>query len=493
MRVLLPLLVMSAFAGCLDASDPAPEGSEVLPPASNLLFRPDCAVSNWADPCTALASPNDSPSKSEIDLAVNPKDPMNVIVGSKDLDPLASDCVWSVLQVTKDGGRTWKTVYVGGDRENREAVLRSFACITDPIMTFDADGIAYYALQAYEAEASETASPTLPVIGGATGGSAFVLARSRDGGETWDHYVAQNVGDGNVVFHDYPRMLVNPATGAVHTIWNAVGLGGVNPVVSTTRDQGETVDPPVNFFAPDSPRGTQFFSGFGVTADGILYVTAAKGFPLFADTDSGESDVDVWIFRSDDDGRSFTEVGKAFAFRPTPRQDKEHEFRTPSFVELAIDASTGPFSGRIYTFWPDYATGQSDILSSYSDDGAATWSAPIRLSDGPLGSEYFMRPTVGPDGTVHVLYMTTGFDPAGKLLDAMYAYSADGGITWTNQRLTNASFDGDLGIHQSGFPFIGDYNGIAVGPDGAVNLAWGDTRTGRAEIAFARVAPASDQ
>jgi hypothetical protein len=43
--------------------------------------------------------------------------------------------------------------------------------------------------------------------------------------------------------------------------------------------------------------------------------------------------------------------------------------------------------------------------------------------------------------------------------------SLDGGATWTNQRVTTVSWDGDLGKHQEGFPFIGDYTGIGTSGD----------------------------
>lgn len=494
------LLLTASFSACIDTGQEP--GTE--PPAEPYAL--DCRIApgmgdngTWPHLCLALASPNDSPSKSEVDIAVNPKDPSNIVVASKDKDPLASnDCVWSVAQVTKDGGKTWKTVYVGGDRAHRVPLTAQYECVTDPIMVFDANGVFYYALQIYDHTPRGNQGEGGAVLPDT--GSAFILARSLDGGITYDNYALQAEGAGDMLFHDYPRMIVNPKTGAVHTIWNAywattpVGLpvdapaggpAGVFPVVSSSRDGGETVDKPLILADEDSPDALAFFSGFAATKDGTIYVTMQKD----ENSDAGDRTT-VWIWKSTDDARSFQEVGSAFQIDPTPRQHGNHSYRTPSFVEMAIDSSDGPHAGRIYLFWPEWTNEQSDILSSFSDDGAQTWSEPVNIAKNATRNQYFMRPTVGPDGTVHVLFTTQAYSGS-ELLDQVHAWSEDGGLTWDNLRLTTVSWDGDLGVHQDGFPFIGDYNGIRVGPDGVVHAAWGDTATGRAEIAYARILPAT--
>jgi hypothetical protein len=484
MRPLVPLLAAFAIlGGCVNGI--VPKGVPD-PSAATALFKPDCSVApgadKWPETCTGRASFNPSPSKAEIDLAVNPKDPLNVVVASKDLDPKASDCVWSVSQVTKDGGKTWKTVYVGGDLQSRVPEALPFNCVTDPIMAFDANGVLYYALQAYDPHVvphEAWGQLGVPMVGSPPGGSAFILARSKDGGMTYDKYVVQHVGDGNVVFHDYPRMLVTK-TGAVCTIWNGVGSGGVTPWVSCTR---------VTFFAEDAPRGTNFESGFAMTKDGAIYVTVTKGAGpegIVTGGDGAKTE-DVFLFKSTDDARSFAEVGKMYAITPTPRQLPQNKFRTPTFVEMTSDLTDGPFANTLYTFWPDYRTNDSDVLSSFSRDGGKTWSPPARIHEDAKNDQFFARGVVGPDGTVHVLFADRSRDPANKLLDFAHAWSTDGGVTWKSQRLTGSPFDGDLGKHQDGFPFIGDYNGIRVGPDGVLWTAWGDTRMGQAEIAFAKL------
>jgi hypothetical protein len=72
------------------------------------------------------------------------------------------------------------------------------------------------------------------------------------------------------------------------------------------------------------------------------------------------------------------------------------------------------------------------------------------------------------------------------LYDATLATSRDGGASWVQQRLTSKGSDGDLGIHQDGFPFIGDYVGLGV-VGSHVYAGFPETVEGRATLAVAHV------
>jgi hypothetical protein len=490
----LAVVVAMVAAGCLAPASPPGPGT----PGSGdgaAEWQQLCSISNWADACTVRASPNEATSKTEIDLAVNPTNPLNVIVGSKDLDATASDCVWAVAQTTKDGGRTWASHSLGGSMSERKAdptnPLFAWDCITDPIMVFDAQGTAYYALQAYRIGSQNAQCPQqviplpeLPVpLPAPTGcGSSFYLATSTDGGDTWplDRIVPMALGDANVVFHDYPRMVVSPATGSVSTVWNAIGPANVNPWVVTTRDQGASADKPVVVQAPDAPAGTAFASGFAALKDGTILMTVNTG-----GGSAGEQPVRLAV--STDDARTFGGFATILSVTPIECPLPNSAFRCGTSIELAADVGDGPRADRVYAIWDDGRNGNADIYSAWSDDKGATWSEPVRVNqDNTTHAQWMARATVSQDGAVHVLYMDRQWDPGDKLYDATHAWSTDGGATWKNQRLTNVSSDGDLGIHQSGFPFIGDYVGIgAVG--GHLYVSFPQTVTGKAEIALSHL------
>lgn len=471
------ILLLVTLAGCLGDDTPAPgPGDELVAP-----YALDCSIGGLIEPCLVIASPNDSPSKTEIDLVINPLDPMNVVVASKDLDPLASnDCVWAVAQVTHDGGHTWNTTYIGGKVDERQPgdLLYGWDCITDPIMTFNKDGTLFYNLQVYGINPTEQVSLEDPILG-LGGGGLMALAISRDGGDTFPEIIPEFVGDDLAVFPDYMHMGTNPVTGTVFTIWNTlVGLVTSNPTLVAYRQDGFTE--PHFFITPDSPTGTGE-SGVVGANDGTIYAWLG-----------GFNSPDVAYYSiSTDDGTTWTIPARAFDFVPMQTLPGV-QFRHGTVVELAVDNSGGDNDGCLYATWNGNEQGAtpavdgSDIYVRRSCDKATAWDEVVLVNHDTRGGGQIMpRVEVDGRGGIHIVYLTQHHSGS-HLLDAEWAHSTDGGTTWTTQRLTAASYDGDLGIHQNGSPFLGDYIGIdAVGDH--VWMGFPTTITGRAEIAMAHV------
>jgi hypothetical protein len=126
--------------------------------------------------------------------------------------------------------------------------------------------------------------------------------------------------------------------------------------------------------------------------------------------------------------------------------------------------------------WQDHGSGDWDILLAHTDDDGETWSEPLRINDSPLGDQFMPALAAGSDGSLHAAW----YDSRNGNVNLVYARSADGGETWsTNIRVTSketAVFHGRLG----------DYLGLAVGPDGQAFMVWTDRRTGEQNIYFAR-------
>ncbi len=484
------LATLLAGAGCLDGGgdgDTPDDGGPVTAPGMSGYVL-DCSIggNGWDEPCVALASPNDSPSKAEVDLVVNPLDPMNVVASSKDLDPVASDCVWSVIQVTKDGGHTWKTNYIGGPMAERSPgdLLYGFHCVTDPIMTFNRDGDLFFNMQVYEHDADKGLPPAITDQLPAEPDTALmVMAISHDGGETWPELVPEFLGDDVTVFPDYMRMGTNPTTGTVFAQWNTIaGLAASQPTLVRFDPSVPTPPPgrsttPWAFVTPDQPTGLGESSVVGGN-DGTVY-SMLGGF---------NSPAVAYMASSTDDGQTWSVPARQFDFAPMGDLDGV-EFRTGTSVEMAIDTSGGERDGCLYAAWADggFGNDSADVVSRTSCDGGATWTEPALVSTGPhAGAQFFPRVSVDGRGAIHVVYLTQAYDPAHRLLDADWAVSTDGGATWSAMRLTAHSFDGDLGIHQNGFPFIGDYIGIGSS-GGHTYMGFPSTLTGRAEIAVAHV------
>lgn len=482
MRLSVPLLLAALLAsGCLGDGG-GPPGDPTDPGVAADGYAIDCSIgsADWGEPCLAWSSRNESPSKAEIDLAVNPTDPLNIFVASKDMDPLASPgpCVWAVGQVSHDGGRTWSTVYVGGTMDERSPTepLFGWRCITDPILQFTSQGRLHYSLQAYDYE-PVVETPPIGAGGFEVEGGNMYTALSTDGGATFPTIEIMHAGDEAVIFHDFMRMGINPATDTVFTLWNQItAVVGRVPVLSATEADG-TVRPPVYLLNPAN-AGAMGINAIAGTPDGQVHA--------FTTTRAGGEET-LLRFTSDDDGRSFGLPVPQFTLASIPGNAEEFDARTGTNVEVVADTSGGRRNGCLYAVWADGAADAGDILARSSCDGGASWSeASLVSADAHDGMQVFPRVSVDGRGTVHVVYRTQAHDLPRGWLDADWARSTDGGATWTVERVTRVPSDPDLGVHQNGGPFFGDY--IGIGSSGVhTYMAFPVTVTGRAEIAVAHV------
>ncbi|MEK6985762.1 MAG: sialidase family protein [Candidatus Thermoplasmatota archaeon] len=461
----LLLLATLVLAGCLGSSSTSssqPPGSDPFAP-----YRLDCSISNWEDPCTVLASPNMSPSKTEIDIAVNPTDPLNAFVASKDNDPSASGCVWAVGQVTFDGGKSWETTIIGGPQGERAPsdILFGWNCITDPILTYNKEGTLFYALQVYEYDPVGLPVVNDPVLGSAIppDGGLQLLAVSHDGGRTFPETYVLHVGDsGATIFHDYMRIGASPTTGTVFTIWNQITASVQSiPVLVAYKMDAQRAEVPVYF--PNLPEAAG--DGLSTGESGIVVDNTGRVYAWLGGFNSPNK---VFFATSTDDGATFSLLQEAFAFTPMGTMANV-SFRHGTVVDLAVDNSGGSRDGCLYAAWggqEEGTVGPSDVYVRTSCDQGQSWSAPILVNSGAReDGQWMVRPSVDGLGTVHLVYMTRAYDPDHTLVDAEHAYSLDGGATWTTERVTGFSYSGDKGVHQSGFPFFGDYIGISSAGD----------------------------
>lgn len=140
----------------------------------------------------------------------------------------------------------------------------------------------------------------------------------------------------------------------------------------------------------------------------------------------------VWLFRSDDQARTWKTVSRAVREEGCLNADKPWLARHP-------------VAGTLYLAFTDQGCGQalSDfrLLLQQSDDDGHTWSAPVELARGfVIGG----IPAVGSDGTLYVAYhssVTTPISPCPWSSGALFgqkmfsaivvANSRDGGTTWS--------------------------------------------------------------
>jgi hypothetical protein len=457
----LTLLSLAALllAGCSSNKSPSSPSAPGSPqPALAGGWTLDCGLgapehainASWEQRCVARGSHTPG-SKEEMWAAVNPKDPLNAVVGAKDLNPASSPgCVWNGLAVTKDGGKTWKDVVIGGAFAARTAgdPFWGYRCNTDPDFRFDLNGDLHYGVEMYDFGAFN--ENTVPVSKQADQGYKILLATSHDGGLTWPEVVTYQPD--LVVVTDYSRMQISPTTGtAIEAIGSEGGVGCNVLRWSPMTPDNPTFEPVVT--KDGIPCNSGGGSGVAVSPTGTVVLIGAAGV----------------VARSTDDGVTFADSNPLFTWKGIPGTFKESKYRITNNVESAYDWTKGPNRGVLYATYAAAERGSdlADIYVRSSKDDGRTWSEPVLVNHDPAGSHQWMPGiSVAGDGSVHIAYMDKSYDPGHKLIDITHAVSLDGGKTWATERVTSKSFDGDLGVHQEGFPFIGDYLGIdCVGDD----------------------------
>lgn len=484
-RAVLGLSLLLLLAGCISAPDRTPFLGGEGPPTIAGGWLHDCTIAsaaNWTDPCTAKGTVTHGPAN-ELMLAVNPTDPDNVVIGAKDYTPEGSDCVWAGTSITHDGGRTWTNGWVGGSAAERDPRFRAYQCVTDPVLEFGADGVLYYLVEAYNAAGQATGQLPDPTGLGAFGaGSQMWLAVSQDGGETWDYRGVITAGPGGaVLLHDKSDMAVSPVSGTIVASWTAFNMASSQLLYVRSADGGNTFTPPRPLMRFDDPARAQDATAMvdlDWDAQGDLHA-------IWFNWNTG----DVTYAVSRDDGSTFTApVVIAPAAPWTGANAPNSEFRIFDSTMMAVDLTEGPRAGWLYATWADdlLAPEDHDVWFLHSEDSGASWSLPVQVGSQTGSDQFHPNLVVAGDGSLHIFFYDRSYDGANNtLLDVTHGLSLDGGTTWAWTRVSNTSFDGDLGIHQSGVPFMGDYNGIGTAGD-VVYLTYADTRMGQSDVAVAK-------
>ncbi|MNI82348.1 hypothetical protein D3C73_1390480 [compost metagenome] len=109
---------------------------------------------------------------------------------------------------------------------------------------------------------------------------------------------------------------------------------------------------------------------------------------------------------------------------------------------------------------------------SRSTDNGLTWSSPIQADNGvTISQNIFPALAVSPfTGKIAIAYYTNRVNSS--LLDVWLAVSTDGGLTFTNTKVTDVNFN----PNNPASPFIGAYISVAFKLNDDVIVSWTDTR-----------------
>lgn len=390
-------------------------------------------------------------------LAVNPKDPNNMLAAAMVItkpDMSALDCA---SFTTFDGGRTWKRHDFG---------LRSAA---DVWVAYLPDGTAVLSILEI------TENDETPLL----------IYRSTDGGRTWPN---KPVSLGNA--HDHPTLLVDRSSkqyaGGLYAISgrsrrNAAGKARSAIFIARSTDGGLTFPDPVHVIASNLSYEA---TNPAILSDGTLLVP-------FADHRRPgnrrrlERSRD-WLITSTDGGKTFSE----------PLFISESCNGAAGWSSVVAGAGEGPLRERIY-----HVCGTSQfagIVVRYSDDRGERWSDEVRVNRLGNYEPYVRTPAmaVNKDGVVGVVWYDGRNDPSTikgtfRCQELYFTASLDGGETFlpdvkiSSQRTCPASPQQIPTALR--FPAGGEYIGMVATPDGAFQILWSDSRSGVYQLRMATV------
>lgn len=304
-----------------------------------------------------------------------------------------------------------------------------------------------------------------------TGAQTMGVHRSTDFGQTWQgpfEIVSATVTGGTA---DKEFADVDPDTGRVMMTWsNFTATGGVE-ISATYSDDVASGSPPTwsarSIIANGSSDGQASIPRFAAHGSNNVYVAWRRFVPNSANQNVG-------FARSTDNGVTFSAPINIAADFFTMDQVLGND-RNNTSPSLAVDTSLGPFRDRIYVVYSNNDSHDgADVVFQRSSDLGLTFSAPVKINSRPGSdrAQWFPWITVDPSsGRVYVFYYDQGIATDGDLTETMYQFSDDGGATWSRPvPLSDRPFHAAYG-NDTGEPNLGDYN-EAVAQNGELFAVW---------------------
>jgi hypothetical protein len=461
--------------------------------AAALLAPPAAAQKIEIGKTVTISSDAPADPHGESFLAVNPKDPKNMLAVSC---RIAKGKMGTSGYVSRDGGLTWTRVVLP---DGAAKVSTGW----DAIAYFDGKGNAFY---------------------GANDRDGLWITRSSDEGRTWSDATlllgAEGFDRQYMGFDRTGRYAGRIYAGASV---ESLGLDGKSRsalAVASSDDVGRTFGQPY-LIASTAGELVGMFVNMMVTPDGTVILP-------FLTIQERDSPLTLWdpqdpnrrlpdyetavrLAISGDGGQSFSVSPKVTSYRVSG--DRYRAENCQGVGNSAIDLSNSPFRGRLYLVGVDNASDRYNVRVIHSADGGKTWSKPVTVNDNKTAGDN-ANPTlaVNDRGVVGVLWNDRRAHK-NECYDLYFSASLDGGDSFlpnvtpggkptcsmeTGNWMPNAevsaypkteegeSIEGqgfNVLMISTRFPGGGDTQGLDSDGDGVFHAAWIDGSSGVMRLA----------
>jgi hypothetical protein len=385
---------------------------------------------------------NDGPADNgdnEVDIAINPTRPSNMIAGWNDYG-VGGSCG---VGYTTDGGRTWHSDWLRGVTPAGGNPTYDYGA-GDPSVGFLNDGTAIFTCNAWSNK-----KPT-----------AIFVTTSKDLGRTWAP--PQKVADaatkaGNL---DHPMMTIdrygNRALIA-YTAWSGLQANSFGLISDSS---GASWSGPYRIAADYKSNAPDIFDvSLAGAPDGTVYSTAGIWQHV---NEWSEQAVVVSQLRTGES--AFTHTVKVRDLVPAPMTFPNESWRTSMQASIGVDSS-----GAVYELTGDMVAGHLHMYLAKSADHGASFPNQRQLTSGTR-DQIMPWLAVTPGGRVDTVFYD--YDETTGLMDTVYGKLAPG-ATSMSQTIVQSGIDGDAQPPRGpgGVPFMGDYLGVDSLP-GLVAVAW---------------------
>jgi hypothetical protein len=377
----------------------------------------------------------------EVDIAVNPLNPQNLIAAWNDYGP-GQSCG---LGYSANGGRTWQTSWLRGVTPAGGNPTFDYGA-GDPSVGFLNDGTAVLSCAAWGASRSQP--------------SAIFSSRSTDGGRTWEPVQQLTFGLSLGHLQDHNMLTIDryhSRAVVAYSVWNGYRATSYALVSS---DGGRSYQGPYEIASDYRANAVDRFDvSVAGAPDGTLYATSGIWQLV---NEWNEQAVVVSQLRPGE--TKFTRSVKVRDLVPAPYNLPGESWRTSMQASIGVEAD-----GTVDLLTGDFVTGNLDFYLAKSTDHGASFPSQVNLTSDP-NDQVMPWMSIAPSGRLDLIFYD--YSRATGLMDAVYGQVPAGGSVMSRTVL-QTGIDGDAQPPRGPghTPFMGDYLGVDS-TDDVVAVSW---------------------